>query len=126
MASWKSYSKSRVNKVLAMLVGKVSELFVGYGSSSGRYPKIAAGRRDLQNSGEAQGLGFQIRERDAERVVAKAKQLRDGACERRLQRKDDRVAATVVPPVQWAVMHVFGWACEAVINGTAFCGPGSN
>lgn len=64
-----------------------------------KYSKIEAGWRDLQNSGEMTGLGLQKRERVAERVARRKRQLSDGACAQRVRRKDNSGAATVVTPM---------------------------
>lgn len=51
---------------------------------------------------------------------------RDGACVRRVRRKDNRIGATVATPVQWAVIKDSGWKSEAVINVTNLRASGSN
>lgn len=81
----------------------------------------------MQNSGEALWFCFQERERGAKRFAGTTKQQpRDGACAQRARRKDNRVGASVVTPVQWEDIYNLGWSSNSVIDGTDFCIEGSS
>lgn len=86
------------------------------------YPKWAARYRNVEKSADGLGLDMQTHERDAYRVVRKTKQFpRDETCERRVQRKDNRVRITVATPGQWAVLNNFVRANGAIIAKNRFC-----
>lgn len=100
---------------------------MGTDGGLGKDFKCAARRRYVQNSGEAPELGFLKRERDTEGIVKKTNQCPgDETFVQRVERKDNRVGATVEKPVQWAIMHDVGLASEAVIDETDICAPGSS